>query len=280
LRRGLRQNLLGYVPKDSAMHALCGAAKLSLVLGISLAAMLTFNPWFLGFLILASIVLFRLSRAHFREFAFMIAWIAAIMAINNIAIFLFAPGYGEELYHSRDYLASLPFGYVLTAQQLYYQMVVTLKYIAIVPAALIFFYSTQPGELAYSLSALGVHYKISWAVSLALRYIPDIQRQFVDIKQAQEARGADITTGVSLVRRVKSAFSIIFPLILSSMDSIDTIANAMELRGFGKYESRSWYVAKPFSGWDYVAFAFSVAVLAASILLNILTGRIYNPFTV
>ena len=43
----------------------------------------------------------------------------------------------------------------------------------------------------------------------------------------------------NLVKRLKSASAILIPLILSSMDRIEVISNAMELRGFGKGKKRT-----------------------------------------
>ena len=47
-------------------------------------------------------------------------------------------------------------------------------------------------------------------------------------------------------KRIKNASAILLPLILSSLDRIDTISNIMELRGFGKHKKRSWYSYRKF----------------------------------
>ncbi len=57
-------------------------------------------------------------------------------------------------------------------------------------------------------------------VSLVIRYIPDIQRDFNEIKQSQEARGIGMSKDVSLPTRIKSIGAILFPLIFSSMERI------------------------------------------------------------
>ena len=110
-------------------------------------------------------------------------------------------------------------------------------------------------------------YKISYSVALALRYIPDIQREYHDIAQSQQARGIGMGKKASLVRRLKAASSILIPLILSGMDRIEVISNAMELRGFGKNKKRTLYMA-----------------LCAALLVGTIAGvaavdsRFYNPF--
>ncbi len=59
--------------------------------------------------------------------------------------------------------------------------------------ALFFILATNPSEFAASLNKIGVSYKISYSVSIALRYIPDIQREYHDISFAQQARGIDMS---------------------------------------------------------------------------------------
>ena len=63
------------------------------------------------------------------------------------------------------------------------------------------------------------------------------------------------------------------------MDRIETIANAMELRGFGKNKKRTWYMARPFTSKDYLAMALGAVLLVASLLLTKVNGsRYYNPW--
>ena len=58
------------------------------------------------------------------------------------------------------------------------------------------------------------------------------------------------------------------------------ITNAMDLRGFGKHKKRTWYVAKPLKKNDYIAIAFSVAILVAALVLGMAVNgsRFWNPF--
>ena len=169
--------------------------------------------------------------------------------------------------------------YVITAEQLFYHLNVILKNACTVPIVLLFVCTTNPSEFAASLNRVGVSYKISYAVALALRYIPDIQREYRDISLAQQARGTEMSKKASLVNRLKAASTILIPLILSSMDRIETISNAMELRGFGKSGKRTWYSGKKFSKMDILCIILCVALMALSLLITFLNGsRYYNPF--
>ena len=129
------------------------------------------------------------------------------------------------------------------------------------------------------LSRVGVSYRISYAVALALRYIPDIQREYRDISLAQQARGTEMSKKASLVNRLKAASTILIPLILSSMERIETISNAMELRGFGKGKKRSWYSGRKFSPMDIISVAVCVLLMFLSFAIIYWNGgRYYNPF--
>ena len=116
-------------------------------------------------------------------------------------------------------------------------------------------------------------------MALALRYIPDIQREYRDISLAQQARGVEMSSKkTGLMNRLKAAGSILIPLILSSMERIETISNAMELRGFGKNKNRTWYMSRKFSKMDIAFIVGSLLLMAASLVLSALRGRYFNPF--
>ena len=69
-----------------------------------------------------------------------------------------------------------------------------------------------------------------------------------------------------------------FFLILTSLNRIDTISNAMELRGFGKNRKRTWYTRRPFAKRDFIALGLGVVLLIVSLTVTIKFGRFYNPF--
>ena len=109
--------------------------------------------------------------------------------------------------------------------------------------------TTHPSQFASSLNQIGVPYKIAYSVSLTLRYIPDLQEEFFTIKISQEARGMELSKKASLMQRIKGNLRIITPLIFSSLERIDTIATAMELRRFGKEKKRTWYSYQALKKW-------------------------------
>lgn len=271
--------LLGYVPRQGWLHTLTGVSKLVLVIALVVGAMISFDARYLLGLSVLSMVLWGVSRVRLRDLAVVLWLIAIFMVLNNLLIFLFAPEYGPQLFDSRTLLLDGPWRWDLTAEQLFYQLVVTLKYFAVLPGVLLFITTTRPPEFASSLSRIGVPYRAAYAVSLALRYIPDVQRDFRTISQAQQARGLEVTRRVGLGTRIRNLTSTLMPLLLGAFDRIESVAAAMELRGFGRGRGRTWYDQRPLRMRDVLVMIGSLLVLTASITLVVLgNGRWWNPF--
>lgn len=272
-------NLFNYIDRPSPIHRLTGASKLVGLLLWSISAMTSFHTPLLVILTIAAIALFYISKIRLKDVSFLLGAATIFMVLNNILVFLFSPEHGVSLYESRTVLFPIAGPYVVTAEQLFYHLNLLLKYFCTIPIVILFVTTTNPSEFAASLNRIGVSYRISYAVALALRYIPDIQREYRDISLAQQARGMEMSSKVSLVKRLKAASTILIPLVLSSMERIEVVSNAMELRGFGKNNRRTWYAGRKFSAGDYLCITVSVLLLFISLVLTYLNGgRFYNPF--
>lgn len=271
--------LFNYIPRKSPIHALTGASKFACMLCWTLAAMVTFDTRYLIVLTVLAFVMLRISNIRLRDVKALLIFTLVFLAMNNLLIYLFSPEHGVSIYGSRTVLLHLIGRYTITSQQLLYHLNVILKYTATIPVVILFVSTTQPSEFAASLNKLGVSYRVAYSVSLALRYIPDVLKEFHDISLAQQARGVELSGKESLVKRLKGAAAILMPLILSSLDRIEVVSNAMELRCFGKGDKRTWYHGQEFRSGDYMTIGVGVALIAISILLNILNGsRYWNPF--
>ena len=272
-------NLFNYIDRPSPIHRLTGACKLMCLILWSLAAMTSFYTPLLAALTVAALVLFRTAKLRFSDISFVVSLMVVYVIMNNLLIFLFSPDHGAALYGSETVLLHIAGPYSVTAEQLFYHLNVVLKNACTIPIVLLFVCTTNPSEFAASLSRIGVSYRIGYAVALALRYIPDIQREYRDISLAQQARGTEMSKKASLINRLKAASTILIPLILSSMERIETISNAMELRGFGKGRKRTWYSERKFSAADFLCMAVCAALLALSLILTAVNGgRYFNPF--
>lgn len=272
-------NLFNYIDRPSPIHSLTGATKFVCLMLWSFAAMSTYDTRMLIAMTVASIILFAVGRIHLKDVSFMFGFMVIFLVLNSICIYLFSPRHGTQIYGTCTLLFGMSGKYALTAEQLFYHFNYVLKFTATIPIVLLFVTTTNPSEFAASLNKIGVKYSIAYAVALALRYIPDIQRQYHEISQAGQARGIEMSKKASLINRLKAASGILIPLILTSMDRIEIISNAMELRGFGKNRKRTWYMARPFRAADHIAMVSCALLVAIVLCLSVVNGgRYYNPF--
>ncbi len=272
------KTVLNYLPRKSVVHSLTGTTKLAFFLCFTFASMITYDTRVLAGLLAVSLVCFKLSHIKLREVRFMLVFMLIFLVLNNLFIYLFSPDQGTAIYGTRTVLCHLFWRYDITAEQLFYTLNITLKYFVALPVAILFISATNPSEFASSLNSIGISYRVGYSVAIALRYIPDIQRDYHNISQAQQARGVELGKSEKLWTRLKNAVTILLPLILTSLNRIDVISNAMELRGFGKNPKRTWYTHRPFRTADYLALALGAALFAISMTVTLVCGRFYNPF--
>lgn len=270
---------LSYSEKNTWIHGLCGVTKMIFFVLWSVVGMITYDTRILLFMLISSIFLFMVSKIEWAQISMVIKVISFFLLINIFAIFLFAPYQGTVIYGTKTEMVHLFGSYILTKEQLFYEFNVALKYFTVIPVGLMFIVTTNPSEFASSLNRLKVPYSAGYSIAIALRYIPDVQKNFKDIKNAQEARGIDMSKKASFIKRIKGVVAIIFPLVFSSLERIDTISNAMELRGFGKHKQRTWYSERPFARKDYIAIATIIVFSIVAVYFTFHDGnRFYNPF--
>ena len=273
--------MLAYIEKKSPVHRLSGATKLIVFLLWSVITMVGYDTRVMAGMCVLGAALFVVSRTKLSEVSFIFKMLVIFMVLNVAAIYAFAPEQGTLIYGTRHVLVEGTGRWCLTAEELFYEANIILKYACVVPVAVLLIVTTHPSEFAASLNRIGVSYTIAYAVSLTLRYIPDVQRDYETISQAQQARGLELSKKASPIKRLKGASAILLPLIFSSIDRIDVISHAMELRGFGKHKTRTWYSARPFSKLDAAVLTVSFIAFAITMYFIFQDGsRFYNPFVV
>ena len=271
--------LISYEKKNTPVHKLSGFTKLVFFIVWCMASALTFETGILLLMLVMGLVIYKISDVKWKQVSTIFAAVMFFMVINLTCIFFFAPYQGSAIYGTRTDIVHMFGNYSLTREQLFYEFNVFIKYFTVVPAVFIFLTTTDPSELASSLNGIGVPYSISYSLEISLRYIPDVQDEFRRIKNAQEARGIEMSNKGRLIDRIKNVATIIFPLLFSTMERIDVVSNAMELRGFGKKKKRSWYSKKPLVFADYAVIAFIVLFFVATMVITYADGnRYFNPF--
>ena len=276
----MKDKLFDYVERDNWVFNLSGVTKLICFLLLSASVMFTYDIRSILVVMVLSFTVLRVSGITFRQIRGMLWAVVLFLVVNFILTFVFDPDYGVEIYGTRHEIFAFSKRYVVTLEQGLYQITKFFKYGSVIPLGMLFLLTTNPSEFAASLNGIKVSYKAAYALALTLRYFPDTIRNYGDISIAQQSRGLDLSKKEKLGVRIKNIMNICVPLIFSTMDRIDVISNAMDLRAFGKHKKRTWYAKKPMGKLDYVCIGVCAVILIAVILIAtfINHGRFWNPF--
>jgi energy-coupling factor transport system permease protein len=275
-----KMKLFSYNTVDTPIHKLSGLTKLICFLLLTFAVMFSYDIRVILAVMVFSIVILMLSQIRFSQIRLMVLYVLIFVLVNAVISFFFSPEQGVKIYGTRHVIADLYGDYQLTWEQVFYQVTKFFKYFSVIPLGIIFLLTTNPSEFASSLNGIGVNYKAAFAVALTLRYFPDVQRDYHDISQAQQARGLELSNKAKIGDRFKNSLLIVIPLIFSSLDRIELISNAMDLRGFAKSKTRTWYTSRKLTGSDYTALVVSALIFLLTIGVSVFINqsRFYNPF--
>ena len=276
----MKTKLFSYSQLDTFIHRLSGLTKLICLLLLTSSVMLTFDIRIIFGIMILSIILFRIAKVEFKKVKLMFIYVFIFLITNFFLTFLFEPLYGVEIYGTCHELFRISNRYIVTLEQLFYQFTKFSKYLSVIPLGLIFFFTTNPSEFASSLNNVGVSYRACSAVSLTLRYFPDVQRDYHTISLAQQARGVEMSNKEKVLKRLKNMINILIPLIFSTLDRVELITNAMDLRGYGKNSKRTWYSYRKLNKNDYLSITICALILLFTLYMRFFVTKslFYNPF--
>lgn len=276
----MKIKLFSYNQLDTFIHHLSGLTKLICFLLLTTTVMLTYDVRVIIGVMVVSFLILKVSKISFKQIKMMLIYVFIFLFTNLILTFLFSPQEGVKIYGTSHEIFSIGGPYILTQEQLLYQFTKFMKYFSVIPLGIIFILTTNPSEFASSLNHIKINYKACTAVSLTLRYFPDVQRDYHNISLAQQARGLDMSKKEKMMTRFKNILMILVPLIFSTLDRIELISNAMDLRGFGKNKTRTWYSFRKLNRNDYLAMGVCLAIFIGSLLVSVYINhsKFWNPF--
>ena len=234
--------IINLVPGDTFLHKLSGASKTRMFAVLIVVTIMTFDVRIMIPLLILSLIAFFSVKPDWKQ----IWWLVLLVVIGNITNLLLywvaSPNIGLEYSNGSTVLFAFNSYLIVTAETLWYLFARMVKMMATFFLSLTYILAITPSEVAAGLYSMGLPYKMCSVVSLALRYIPDIGRDYTNIKISMQCRGVELDAKrASLMTRLKQTVLILVPLIISSFDRIGNIANAMDLRGFGKKKKRTYY---------------------------------------
>lgn len=114
------------------------------------------------------------------------------------------------------------------------------RFLLVVLSSMLFVSVTDPTLLAHSLTRLRIPYRYSFALVIALRFLPLFDSENQIVRMAQKSRGIQPEVGglKKILRTIQYTF---FPLLASSLSRADSLAISMDGRGFGYSENRTYF---------------------------------------
>lgn len=255
--------MFAYLEHDSFLHRRNPVIKLVLIMVMTVIVSLSYFP------VLPAVTFF---------IAFVTIWMSGKVPLKNLLrrllifimvsiIFMFSMlvlrGIGAE----KDIIWSF---WVLqwSRKDLIHVFSLGFRILALVTMSMGFVLTTRPRDIVLSLI---IQCRMSvvhgYSALAAYRFLPELQSQVDSIHLAQEIRG--IPWNKNVVSKLTSPFRVLLPLLCVAARRGERVACAMESRGLGRSEDRSFYVRTKIDRQD-ILFLVGALVLYG-VLVAILT---------
>lgn len=249
--------MFAYIERDSLLHSINPVIKLAVLTVWTIVLCLSYYPvmpliTFVGAFIL-TLVLGKIPlKALLRQ-------LVVIFAVS--ATFIFSMMVLRGLDPSGDIV--LRFGFLgWTEKDLVHSVSLGFRIVALVAMSLSFVVTTRPRDLVLSLI---LQLKLSpvhgYAAMAAYRFVPELQKHVDGIHLAQEIRGIPWNRGV--LSRFSSPFRVSIPLFIIAARQGANVANAMESRGLGRENARTYYRRTELKQRDWIYLVVMVGACAA-----------------
>jgi len=221
------ENLFTFSENHSRFHSIDPRIKLIYCMSSIVVAFLVNDIPSLMILVMANLILTIFSKIPLKRY---------ISVLRSLAIFttiIFALNFVLRAIFEGLTLITL-------ISAIYTVIRVMLRLILAALPLMLFINTTTPREVMQGLVSIGFNYRYLYAIILLMRYIPIVFNEMLSIYDAQRSRGIEIekTGMVEKIRRLKT---IVIPAFVCSLLRARDLLEALELRGFGYANYRTFY---------------------------------------
>lgn len=248
-----------YVDRSSIIHELDPRSTLLFITALFTAGYVFDDPRFAAVPLLLGFVLL-IGVGGWRNFKALSPIVIALFVVGLVVWPVFTDPGGATL------IAVGPI--VLSERELLFALGRSERIAVFIIGGLLFVTTTSNEEIVRGMRQIGIPYTFCFAVGTALRLFPTFLDAAQTVKQAQEARGLDLSEG-NVLERLRKAVPLLVPVFMSAFRNVNTQSMALEARGFDTRTDRSFYGATPLSGVDWVVIVLSVAVICGVVVLRV-----------
>lgn len=249
------QHSLSYLDHDSTLHRVYPLIKLAWVLVVAVGLFLYREPTsgavMLAVVLLTAVVFARVPLGGVMRSAKLIFGLGILLML-----FHFFADPGEPVFH----IGPL----TITDGGLHEGPIFFFRLSVVVLASFVLIWTTHPRDLMVSLDQAGVPYRYAFAVFLAMRFLPLIQREVDAVKAAHAIRGRAARSG--LFHRIKLWQRYMFTVLINGLRKAEATATAIDCRGFGAYPDRTYLKPVEFRPAGLVLIVAFVLLQAALLI--------------
>jgi len=139
-----------------------------------------------------------------------------------------------------------------------------IRFIAIVVSTSLFFITASPDELEQVMKTFRLPRDVVFAFVTAVRFIPVMMLDTLQIMDAQKSRGLELDKG-NLFQRVRNMIPVLIPLVVNSVIRSGELAEAMESRAYGAVARPTSLVEYRARAADRITAVAAVAVFALGV---------------
>lgn len=253
-----------YLDNNSFIHHLDPRTKITVFLLTFVAILLYENPvWMLpvAFLVILQVIISGSARNLLR-----IRYILIVLTISSLVLWnLFSKGV-------------TPLFWILTVESFLFALARMMLMILMICTGMILISTTRNEELVLGMIRMGMPYRVGFAISTALRLVPTIASSTVTISQAQRSRGLDLDSG-NILERIRKFLPLLVPVFISTIRSTNIFGMALESKGFGAREKRTFYLKLQMRTADYAVLVFSFLFVAVSIFFRLMGYGLLHGLT-
>ena len=253
-----------YIPGNSIIHRLDPRSKLVAMILLIIIAFWANNPITNLILFIATGIFVVLSEVPLSFFIKGLRSMFFLIAFTTLFQLFFISG-GHVLFKM---------GFIkITSYGVEQAGIIFCRFVLIIFFSTLLTLTTMPLSLATAVESLlgplkrfkvPVH-EIGLMLSMSLRFVPTLMDDTIRIMNAQKARGVDFGEG-NVIQKVKAMIPILIPLFATSLKRADSLATAMEARGYQGGNGRSQYRQLNWMNKDSVALLL-VCVLGLILFL-------------
>jgi energy-coupling factor transport system permease protein len=268
-----------YKDRDTLIQRLDPRTRLVGVVALTLAVVFIWDLRFLLIPFVLALLQLRLAKLTWRELRRF--WLFAgfiFLLLTLLTLLTGRGGLGVITIEHVIWRGQIgPWAVEMSKERLMFAASQLVRIFTMAALAVVLPFTINPAVYGVAFRRLGLPDSISFALDLAVRFVPTLARDFTLTLEAQRARGYELERAGGLLKAIRNTAPLIIPITITAILKSEDVIDAMNLHAFGA-QARTWSQELHFRLADYLVLALCLGLLAGSLALAMLgLGGLWVP---